>query len=319
MVSISVVVTCYNEEEYIGDSIRSVLDQTRYDLIDKIVVVNDGSEDNSEEVIREIQEDNPKVEYVCQDNEGLPGARNTGLERCTGDFVALQDGDDLWLEHKIERQAEVLRKYPDVGIVYSDFQTFGSGEKKRVSPNQFKYSDGNVLVHLFRKGGPIVPSTTVINRKCFSTVGTFDPDLLRGQDTDLWLRIAEEYQIHHVDEPLVDRRDRSDSLGKSHREKTRYLMRVTDKIAVQIPRLEPFVDERKAMTLATRGRKLLEEGERWEAVRMLKSAITYKPTSLEVLTTFVFVSMPLPQAILAPILKVARRARGTIQSPENAR
>jgi len=314
MVSISVVVTCYNEEEYIGDSIRSVLDQTRYDLIDKIVVVNDGSDDNSEEVIREIEKKNPKIEYVYQENEGLPGARNTGLERCTGDFVALQDGDDLWLEHKIERQAEVLRKYPDVGIVYSDFRVFGSGEEKRVSPNRFRYTDGNVLEHLFRKGGPIVPSTAVINRNCFSTVGTFDPDLLRGQDTDLWLRIAEEYRLHHVDEPLVARRDRSDSLGKSHREKTQYLIRVTDKIADQIPRLGPFVNERKAMTLATRGRKLLEEGERWEAVRMLKSAVMYQPTSIEVLLTFVFVSIPLPQAILAPILRVARRARGTVRS-----
>jgi glycosyltransferase involved in cell wall biosynthesis len=316
MVSISVVVTCYNEEEYIGDSLRSVLNQTRYDLIDKIVVVDDGSDDNSEEVIREIEKDNPKVEYVYQENEGLPGARNTGLEQCTGEFVALQDGDDLWLENKIERQAEVLRKYPDVGLVYSDFQTFGSGEKKRVSPNQFRYSDGDVLERLFRSGGPIMPSTTVINRDCFSTVGTFDPDLLRGQDTDLWLRIAEEYRLHHVDEPLVARRDRSDSLGKSHREKARYLLRVTDKIADRVPSLESFVNERKAMTLATRGRKLLEEGERREAVRMMKFALRYQPASIEVLLTFVFVLTPLPQTILVPILRVARRARGTIRSSE---
>lgn len=318
MVSISVIITCYNEEEYIGESVRSVINQTRYDLVDNIVVVNDGSDDNSEKVVQEIEKSNPKIEYVYQENEGLPGARNTGIERCTGDYVALQDGDDLWLEHKVARQAEVLRKYPDVGLVYSDFRIFGSGEKKRVSPNRFRYSDGNVLEHLFRKGGPIVPSTTVINKECLCTVGAFDPDLLRGQDTDLWLRIAEKYRLHHVDEALVDRRDRSDSLGKSHREKTRYLMRVTDKIAARVPKLEPFVKERKAMTLATRSRKLLEEGERWEAVRMMKSALMYQPASIEVLMTFIFVSIPLPQVILVPILRVARRARGTIRSPEGA-
>jgi hypothetical protein len=222
------------------------------------------------------------------------------------------------LEQKIERQAEVLRKYPDVGIVYSDFRIFGSGWKSRVSPNKFRYSDGNVLELLFQKGGPILPSTTVINRECFTTVGNFDPDLLRGQDTDLWLRIAEKYRLHHIDEPLVDRRDRSDSLGKGHLEKTQYLMRVADKIAAQIPRLEPFVNKRKAMTLATRGRKLLEEGERREAVRMLKAALTYQPTSMEVLLTFVFVSIPLPRAILVPILRMARRARGTVRSSKDA-
>jgi glycosyltransferase involved in cell wall biosynthesis len=313
MVSISVVVTCYNEEEYVGDSIRSVLDQTRHDLIDEIVVVNDGSEDNSEEVIREIQKENPKIEYVYQENEGLPGARNTGLERCTGDFVALQDGDDLWLEHKIERQMEVLRKYPDVGIVYSDLYLFGTGQRKRVSPNQFKYPQGNVLESFFQEGGPIIPSTVLINRDCFSEVGVFDQTLLRAQDTDMWLRIAKQYRIHHVNEPLVARRERADSLGKDHHEKMEYLMRVIDKTASNIPRLQPFVDYRKSKVLITRGRKLLEEGERMEAIRFLIKALKIKFTSVEAQASLLFAILPLPHSALRKLLRIARRFRGTIE------
>jgi glycosyltransferase involved in cell wall biosynthesis len=313
MVSISVVITCYNEEEYIGASLRSVLNQTRYDLIDKIVVVNDGSDDNSEEVIREIQEGNPKVEYVYQENEGLPGARNTGLELCTGEFIALQDGDDLWMEHKIERQVEVLKKYPDVGIVYSDFYLFGSGKRKRVLPNKFKYSQGNVLESFFQEGGPIIPSTVLINRDCFSEIGLFDPKLLRAQDTDMWLRISEQYRLHHVSEPLVARRERADSLGKDHHDKAKYLMRVIDKTASNIPRLQHLVDGRKSKVLMTRGRKLLEEGERGEAIRVLLKALKIKITSIEAHASLLFALLPLPHSALRKLLRIARRVRGTIE------
>lgn len=309
MVSISVVVTCYNEEEYIGYAIQSVLDQTRYDLVDKVVVVDDGSNDGSEEVIRKIEEENPKVKYIYQENEGLAGARNTGIGHCEGDFVALQDGDDIWVEKKIEYQAKVIEEYSDVGIVYTDFRLFGDRDKERGYPNQYKYSDGNVLERFFRKDGPIVPSTAVVNAECFSTVGMFDTKLLRAQDTDMWLRIAAKYRLHYVDEPLVARREHADSLGSDHLEKARYLMQVIDKTVSAKPRLRPFANERKAMVMATRGRKLLEERERWTAVRVLIKAVKLSPLSIEIQASLFFVLLPLPVRVLQPVLKVARKLK----------
>lgn len=313
MISVSVVITCYNEEEYIGESVKSVINQTRYDLIDKLIVVDDGSKDRSGSIVKNIEEKNPKVEYIYQKNKGLPGARNTGLERCTGDYIALLDGDDIWLDQKIERQIQVIEKYPDVGLVYSDFYLFGM-KKKRASPNQYKYSDGDVLERFFLEDGPIVPSTVLINSECFETVGKFDPELLRGQDTDLWLRIAEEYRFHHIPDPLIYRRQRADSLGKSHFEKAEYLMRVFDKAASRNPELRPLVGERKAMSLASRGRQLIDENRRWDAIWMLKEAFICYPLSLEVQSSLVFSLLPLPMWILRQILHAARKLRGTVES-----
>jgi glycosyltransferase involved in cell wall biosynthesis len=314
MTSISVVVTCYNEEDYIGKSVRSVIGQTRYDLIDKLVVVNDGSKDGSEEVIMEIEKEHPKIEYLYQENKGLPSARNTGLERCTGDFVALLDGDDVWLDRKVEKQMQAIKKYPDVGLIYSDFYLFGMGERKRASPNQYKYYDGDVLERFFVEDGPIVPSTALINSECLKTVGKFDPELLRGQDTDLWLRIAEEYRFHHISDPLIYRRQRTDSLGKSHFEKAKYMMHVYDKAASRNPELRPLVGERKAKSLASRGRQLIDENRRWEAIWMLKEAFIRDPSSLEVQASLVFALLPLPNWVLQQILHGARKLRGTVES-----
>lgn len=306
---VSVVVTCYNEEEYIRESVQSVLDQTRYDLIDKVTVVNDGSEDGSGEIVRQIENENPKVEYVYQENQGLPGARNTGLERCTGDFVAFQDGDDIWLEHKIEHQAQVLEQYPSVGLVYSDFYLFGDGGRKRVSPNQYKHSDGNVLKPFFLNGGPVAPSTVVVNRECLDSVGMFDPELLRAQDTDLWLRIAKEYRFHHIREPLIKRRERPDSLGKSRHKKLRYLMRVTDKIASSTPRLQSIVKKRKSMIRTNIGRGLLEDGKRFRAIQILKKACKNNPLSLEAHVSLLFACLPLPLGVLEIILSTTRKIK----------
>jgi glycosyltransferase involved in cell wall biosynthesis len=306
MVSISVVITCYNEEEYIGDSIESVISQTRYDLVDKVVVVDDGSEDGSREVIKEIVKREGKLEYIYQENEGLPGARNTGIERCDGDFFALQDGDDIWREDKIEVQAEVLKKYPRVGLLYSDFYLFGAGRQKRMSPNRYQYTDENVLERLFQEGGPIIPSTTLINKRCFSKVGTFDTDLLRAQDTDLWLRIAEKYPIHHIREPLIFRREREGSLGSNLDSKLEYLFRVTEKIASRIPTLKPLVGRRKAMILSGIARQYLEQGKREAAIRASLRALTFRPFKLDALATLLFSLFPLPDRFLKQVLRYAR-------------
>ncbi len=311
---ISVIITCYNEKEYIGDSVRSVLGQSRFDIIDNVIIVDDGSDDGSREVIREIGMENQKLEYVFQENQGLPGARNTALERCTGDFVAFQDGDDIWLEHKIERQAQVIEEYPDVGLVYSDFYLFGMGDQKRVTPNRYKYSDGDILERFFLKGGPIIPSTVLVNSECLHTIGKFDPKLLRAQDTDLWLRIAEKYRFHHISDPLVMRRQRDDSLGKSHRKKAMYQMQVTDKAISRSPRLQPLAEKRKAMILASRGRQLLDESRRWEAVWILKKAFMYDPSSLEAQASLVFSLLPLPMWGVQKIIHIARKLAGAIKS-----
>lgn len=317
MVKVSVIITCYNEEEYVGEAIKSVINQTCYEAISEIIVVDDGSEDRSEEVIREWEDRCDKLRYVYQENQGLPGARNTGIELSSGEFIALQDVDDLWLEDRLERQLSVVEEYPDVGLVYSDVYSFRNGEhgsRERGYCNRYKYSDDDVLQRFFVHGGPIIPSTTLINRDCFRTVGRFDPALLRGQDTDMWLRIAGEYPIHHVDEPLVLKRQRGDSLGADVEEKARYLLRVTDKIVDLYPELEPLQRKRNSKIYGGVARHLVVSGERTRALKATLRAIRHDPSALKQYATLIFALLPVSPSQLRQLRAHIQDAKSSVQS-----
>jgi len=313
MTSVSALLTCYNEADYIEEAIMSVVSQTRYDAVDKIVVVNDGSEDQSEDVILRLANKYSKIEYIYQENQGLAAARNTGLFHCTGDWVAILDGDDIWIEEKLERQLDFVSTRPDVGVVYSDFYLFNGSKRLRVTPNKFDCRDNDTLKQLFMRGGPIIPSTTLINKHCFESVGIFDPVLRRAQDTDMWLRIARQLPIHHIEEPLILRREHNESLGSDPEKKAEYLIYVTDKIASRFPELRPYKKRRKSMIRCGMARKLLKQGKRREAVRMAAWALTDGVYSVEGWATFLFTLTPISTTQLSRLLGLFRRAKYSMQ------
>src|SRR5438067_2146009 len=100
--SFSVVITCYNQEEFIGQAIDSALEQTNINLVKEIIVVDDGSKDNSKEEILKKAQKNSSIKFISQENKGVAFARNTGIQHSTGNYIAFLDGDDLWEETKIE-------------------------------------------------------------------------------------------------------------------------------------------------------------------------------------------------------------------------
>jgi glycosyltransferase involved in cell wall biosynthesis len=316
MSSVSVIVTCYNEEKYIGEAIKSVLHQSCYDNISEIIVVDDGSVDNSEEVIRGWEDRCDKLRYVHQENQGLPGARNTGIERCSGDFIALLDGDDIWLEHRLERQLQFVDSLKDVGLVYSDRYVFRDDvdNRRRRYANRYKYSDEDVLRKLFVNGGPIPPSTTLINHGCFDTVGLFDTDLLRAQDTDMWLRIISEYPIHHIPEPLILKRQRSDSLGADIEEKAQYLLQVTEKIADRYPELDRLKHRRKGKIYGGVARNLTVAGVRRKAVQAALQAITHDFYAPRHYATLIFTLLPASHHQLQVLRSLIQEAKSSLQN-----
>ncbi|MCD6393437.1 MAG: glycosyltransferase family 2 protein, partial [Planctomycetes bacterium] len=114
--TISVVIPAFNAEEYIGRAIDSVLAQTRQP--DEIIVVDDGSTDNTAEVIKPYS---PKVHYIHQENGGASVARNTGIEAATGQWLAFLDADDEWLPEKLSMQIEHLRCNSDLVWTHSNY------------------------------------------------------------------------------------------------------------------------------------------------------------------------------------------------------
>lgn len=184
--TVSVIIPTYNRARMVGRAIRSVLNQTYQDF--EIIVVDDGSTDDTEGVVRGFNDD--RIRYMRHDeNKGAAAARNTGIKAALGEYVAFQDSDDEWLPEKLEKQVRVLQNAPaEVGVVYSDVW--------RIRGNRRKYWRSPVM--------GIGIQTAVIRRQCFDKVGVFDERFLRLIDADLLIGLSKYYCFHRIDEPLVN-------------------------------------------------------------------------------------------------------------------
>jgi glycosyltransferase involved in cell wall biosynthesis len=248
-IQISVVVTCYNEARFIGETIESIMTQSRIETIKEIVITDDGSKDNSKAVIMEKAKLYPIVKYVYQENAGLPSARNTSIAHCSGNYIAICDGDDLWEENKIAVQLEYITRYPQVGLFYCDFYKYQYeiGKLIPMNVNQYHHDTQNLLQKFLAKGGPIVPSGVIIKKECFDVVGLFDPVFRMAEDTDMWLRIATKYPFQHIDQYLLKKREVKNSLGANTIKNAVYYKMAFDKIEQLEAGLEPFRKKRDAI------------------------------------------------------------------------
>lgn len=311
MIGISVVIPCYNATRDVGEAIESILNQTAYDRIAEIIVVDDGSTDGSREVIERYQDRSEEVQYVYQENQGPSVARNTGIRKSTQEYIAFLDADDLWLPEKIEKQAAFLEKHPEVGLLCTDaFVKELSGRKHRVVCNNFDCrSKSDNLRMLFTKGGPILMPTVLAKAACFAELGEFDESLLIGQDTDMWLRIAAEYPIHRLGFPSILVRRRSDSVSFSKERKAAYLHRVTNKMAERYPRLGNLKKKRTAMIESRLGVYFLLKEKRKEALQASLRAIQNDLSSLRSYIVLVLSLLPFGEKIARGMMAVRQTVR----------
>jgi glycosyltransferase involved in cell wall biosynthesis len=187
----------YNAGRFIGAALESVLAQTRPPA--EVVVVNDGSTDETAAIAQRF---GPRVVCVTQANARQAAARNRGIRETQGEVLAFIDADDLWEPDKLERQLEVLRRSPDVGLVYcSVLEIDEAGRAGRVCRAQLRGAAlRGILLGL---SGGICGSTPMIPRRVLDEVGLFDEGLPPCEDTDLFWRIAARHPIDFVDAPLV--------------------------------------------------------------------------------------------------------------------
>jgi len=198
MPSVSVVIPTYNYAKYIARSVESVVNQSFQDF--EILVVDDGSTDNTREVIETKYK--TKVRYFYQENSGAPSARNRGIEESKGDYLAFLDADDEWFPSKLEKQIDKFKSSADtVGLIYSGFAyIWGESEDKgnKIIPTL----RGNIFPS-FLKGSVLGSPTPVIRKPCFQKAGTFDETLPSSQDWDMWLRISKHYEVDFVPDVLA--------------------------------------------------------------------------------------------------------------------
>ncbi|MHC4926388.1 MAG: glycosyltransferase family 2 protein [Planctomycetota bacterium] len=225
MMKISVVIPAYNSEATIGRAITSVLAQTR--AADEIIVVDDGSLDGTVNVIRDFGK---QVTLIQQDNAGASVARNAGIEEASGNWIAFLDGDDEWLNNKLELQVAHLLANPDLKWTTGNYYRCHCDQQHRqvsdmseqsirdcrtfLSGREF-FADYLKAYSLLAKGHT---DTMLIQRKLLIAAGLFLPGQKRMNDIDMWFRLAYiEPQFGFIFEPLaIYHLDVENSIVKAH-------------------------------------------------------------------------------------------------------
>ena len=188
---VSVIIPAYNVEKYISYTIDSVVAQTYTNI--EIIVVNDGSTDQTEKIITEHAKRDTRITCISQKNKGLGGARNSGIKAAKGEYICILDADDLMFPNKIERQYEYMESNPDCDITYSDLYYFMDDTFDIYSHLMPTPSGNAVYATLVQYGNFINPNTVFFKKEIFTTCGMFDENL-RGsgsEDFDYWLTAAQ--------------------------------------------------------------------------------------------------------------------------------
>lgn len=201
---ISVIIPTYNRSHFLGEAIESVLSQSafrsgKYSF--EIIIIDDGSIDETRKVVKQFS---GPIRYYYQPHQGVSRARNHGLERAKGEFIAFLDSDDLWLPEKIRLQMNVMETFPKLMGCTTDEIWLRRG--KRVNPKEkHKKYTGWIFPHAL----PLCIvslSASLFRREVFDEIGRFDEALPACEDYDFSLRYSLRYPLHLIDRPLIIKR-----------------------------------------------------------------------------------------------------------------
>ncbi|MEN8127779.1 MAG: glycosyltransferase family A protein [Planctomycetota bacterium] len=244
---ISVVIPAYNAGPYIARTIESVLSQTR--PADEIIVVDDGSADNTAEAVRAFGD---KVILIQQENAGASVARNTGIKAAKGNWIAFLDGDDEWVPEKLELQTAHLKRSPDLVWMMSNYfncfcqqdhhkEIRDQGRSRALLAGREFYGD---YFDAYKAGVVGYTGTMLIRKDVLFEAGLFRPGQPRMNDEDMWFRIAYRYpKVGYLTAPLaIYHRGVAASIVKTHNhpEIVIELIKRHLKLAEQQGRLDAF-------------------------------------------------------------------------------
>lgn len=198
-VKVSVVIPAYNAARFVTAAIDSVLAQTVQDF--EILVVDDGSTDSTREVLARY--DSPKVQYLYKPNGGVSSARNFGIEKARGKYIAFLDADDLWMPEKLEKQVTLLESNEEIGLCYAatekvdeNLQTVGY-----IQANSYKDYCEALLLNLNIVAGSC--SSAIVRRDAALQTNGFDAKFSTCADWEYWLRLSLLTRFAPVEEYLV--------------------------------------------------------------------------------------------------------------------
>lgn len=301
---VSVVIPAYNSEKFITEAIESALRQD-YSPIE-IIVVDDGSTDNTFDIASSFGN---RVIVLQQANQGAAVARNLGIRKANGKYIAFLDADDIWWEHKISHQIAELQK-TDYRIAYSRFiwwhpeggqyssadSEFAIDNNPRLSSHPIQPPTGWIYPELLLDC-IMWTSTVIAEKSALESVDMFDPFLRKGQDYDFWLRLARNFKVLGVSQPTALYRMHDQNITHTVKDinyEYNILTNTITRWGVAAPdgrKLEPqLLSERLRLSCFRHGYAHLKHGDPKIALQSLIESAKYSKTNIK---TFVLIALAL--------------------------
>ncbi|MBC3348857.1 glycosyltransferase [Pseudomonas sp. SWRI196] len=258
---VSIVAPCYNAEKYLEEAIHSIFAQDYPNV--EVIVVDDGSTDNSLAMLRQLQQ-TYDFQLYSQENQGVSAALNHGLKYAKGDYISTPDLDDIMLPHSVGLRAQYLNEHPQVGcvgalIIYMD------SEGQTIKAQQRDHIQVHTFDDLLRSAAVIGAPTALYRMSALRDAGFYDP-LLRVQDFQITLRIAHKgYEIHELPVCVTRYRRHPNNLSRKYR-----LMLKADLQAIEPYRAHPAYGAARTV-LVHKALKYAVVEDRKEAWRLLRS------------------------------------------------
>lgn len=181
---VSIVIPAYNQADYLAEAIASSLEQTYQDY--EIIVVDDGSTDETPTVAQRFSS---TIRYIRQENQGLAGARNTGIRHAAGEYIALLDSDDRWSPDFLQTMMSLVEQHPEGAVYYAGWRFIDANGKDLPQAPNSRVIAPAAMYRAMLKSNFLIPSAIVMRRSTIVAEGMFDPAFRRLQDRELWVRL----------------------------------------------------------------------------------------------------------------------------------
>ena len=249
---ISIIIPTYNRAITLPRALDSVYAQTH--LADEVIVIDDGSVDGTRELVAERY---PACRYLYQRNQGVSSARNHGISRASGEWIALLDSDDAWQAEKLAMQTEALAEHKHLRLCHTEEIWMRNGVRVNAMHKHAK-SGG----HIFQQCLPlcvISPSSVLLHRSLFEQYGLFDTGLPACEDYDLWLRLCAHEEVLFINKALtIKYGGHDDQLSRQHWGMDRFRITALEKLLHSTSLNEP--DRQAVLQTLIRKADILAKG-----------------------------------------------------------
>jgi glycosyltransferase involved in cell wall biosynthesis len=210
---VTVLMSVYNGEKYLQESIDSILEQTFRDF--EFVIVNDGSIDKTAEILKSYKDVRIKI-VNNEKNIGLTKSLNKGLKIAKGEYIARMDADDISMSERLEKEIEFLESHQEHAVVGTFVKIMN--ENSEIIRLWDRPTKDIEIREFLKRDNCIVHGSVMIRKSSLHDVGFYDKFMVRSQDYDLWLKLSEKYYLANIPEYLYFRREHNDIIGMKYRE-----------------------------------------------------------------------------------------------------